>query len=57
MARTLPIDPHLPAIVEHTAAGNLVLAAAPGAGKTTRVPRALLESGLVDEGDVLVLEP
>lgn len=57
MSRTLPIDPHLPAIVEHTAAGNLVLAAAPGAGKTTRVPRALLESGLVEEGEVLVLEP
>jgi len=50
----LPIDPLLPEIVEslrrHSA---LVLEAPPGAGKTTRVPPALLEF----PGEVVVLEP
>ena len=51
----LPIDPLIPEIVEHLrAAENLVLEAPPGAGKTTRVPPALLELG---GGEVLVLEP
>ncbi len=51
----LPIDPLLPAIRERLrSAPNLVLQAPPGAGKTTRVPPALLE---VFERDVLVLEP
>lgn len=45
----LPIDDLLPRIVT---AHNAVIEAAPGAGKTTRVPSALL-----DHGDVLVLEP
>lgn len=51
----LPIDPRLPEIV-HTLkeAGALVLVAEPGAGKTTRVPPALL--GAV-EGEIWVLEP
>lgn len=35
----------------------LVLVAEPGAGKTTRVPRALLDAGFGDEGEILVLEP
>ncbi len=54
----LPIDPLLPRIVEllqrHSA---LVISALPGAGKTTRVPRALYEAGLAERGDILVLEP
>ncbi len=51
----LPVDSLLPAILDALRTGpNLVLEAAPGAGKTTRVPPALLE--LVD-GNVLVLEP
>jgi len=51
----LPIDPLIPEIVEHLrSAHNLVLQAEPGAGKTTRVPPALLE---LDEREVLVLEP
>jgi ATP-dependent helicase HrpB len=51
----LAIDSLLPAIQEHLAsAPNLVLEAPPGAGKTTRVPPALLDLG---PGDVLVLEP
>ncbi len=51
----LPIDPHLPRIVEAARAGGVVLVAEPGAGKTTRVPRALLDAGI--EGEILVVEP
>ena len=51
----LPIDPLIPEIVAHLrAAENLVLEAPPGAGKTTRVPPALLA---LSEREVLVLEP
>ncbi|HWF08292.1 MAG TPA: ATP-dependent helicase HrpB [Bryobacteraceae bacterium] len=54
MADSLPIDSLIPEIRAALARGpNLVIEAAPGAGKTTRVPPALLEFG----GDVLVLEP
>jgi ATP-dependent helicase HrpB len=51
----LPIDELIPAILQHLrAASTLVLEAPPGAGKTTRVPPALLE---LDAREVLVLEP
>ena len=54
----LPIDPHLPRILETFRSGRpLVLAAEPGAGKTTRVPRALLDTGLLADGACWVLEP
>ena len=54
----LPIDAFLPRIVEAVRSGkNLVLEADPGAGKTTRVPRALLEAGLLESGECWVLEP
>jgi ATP-dependent helicase HrpB len=54
----LPIDPLLPAIAESLrGTPTLVLQAPPGAGKTTRVPRALLEGGLAASGQVVVLEP
>ena len=36
---------------------NLVLEADPGAGKTTRVPRALLDAGCLEAGECWVLEP
>lgn len=50
----LPIDPLLPEIVARLRReNNLVIEAPPGAGKTTRVPAALLALG----GEVLVLEP
>jgi ATP-dependent helicase HrpB len=55
---SLPIDAYLPEIVaclERSSA--LVIAAPPGAGKTTRVPRALYKHGFADEGDILILEP
>jgi ATP-dependent helicase HrpB len=51
----LPVDAILPAIADSlTLHSNLVIEAPPGAGKTTRVPPALL--GLV-RGEVIVLEP
>ena len=50
----LPIDSLLPEIVaELRRSPNLIIEAAPGAGKTTRVPAALLDV----EGEVWVLEP
>jgi len=53
----LPIDPLLPEIVAALRAGpSLVIEAPPGAGKTTRVPGALLDAGLV-KGEIAVLEP
>lgn len=57
----LPIDEVLPAILAAlTASNRLVLAAPPGAGKTTRVPLAL--AGLLGQpgviaGRILMLEP
>src|SRR5262245_27769014 len=54
----LPIDAHLPAIVAALRASpNLVLVAEPGAGKTTRLPRALLDAGFAERGEIVVLEP
>jgi ATP-dependent helicase HrpB len=54
---TLPIDEAVPEIVRRVLTdGVLVLEAPPGAGKTTRVPPALL-AALGDEGEVVVLEP
>ncbi len=54
----LPIDPFLGTIADRLAArGAVVLAAEPGAGKTTRVPRALLLDRRFDAGQILVLEP
>src|SRR5260370_4518138 len=51
----LPIDALTPQIVESLRVNkSLVIEAPPGAGKTTRVPPALLSLGF---GDVLVLEP
>jgi len=51
----LPIDPLIPEILSHLHEANtLVLEAPPGAGKTTRVPPALLD---LDSREVLVLEP
>ncbi|MDC3958298.1 ATP-dependent helicase HrpB [Polyangium jinanense] len=55
---TLPIEPSLPEICTAIAERRrLVLEAPPGAGKTTRVPRALFEAGLAGAGEILVLEP
>ncbi len=52
---SLPVDAVLPQIVESLRrVPNLVLEAPPGAGKTTRVPPALLN---LVPGEVVVLEP
>src|SRR5690242_6444930 len=54
----LPIDSVLPDLVASLGrAPHLVLEAPPGAGKTTRVPRALLDAGLAERGEIVVLEP
>ena len=53
----LPIDPALPALLQALRIhGRAVLQAPPGAGKTTRVPLALLQAGLV-KGRIVMLEP
>jgi ATP-dependent helicase HrpB len=55
---TLPIDEILPEITRALVDGpNVVICAPPGAGKTTRVPPALLEPPLSVAGRVLVLQP
>lgn len=53
----LPIDAVLPEVRRAVAAlGMVVLQAPPGAGKTTRVPLDLLDSGLI-KGRIVMLEP
>ncbi len=56
--QSLPIDSLLPDVVLSLKRGTrLVLRAPPGAGKTTRVPAAILDAGLAGDRDVVVLEP
>ncbi|MCG6558384.1 ATP-dependent helicase HrpB [Ruegeria sp. 1NDH52C] len=53
----LPIDDALPDLITALQArGRAVLQAPPGAGKTTRVPLALLSAGLTN-GRIVMLEP
>ncbi len=57
MPVTLPIDAVLHDVVAAVRdRRTCVLVAPPGAGKTTRVPGALIDSGVVD-GEVVVLQP
>ena len=54
----LPIDAVLGDVMSALAdAGRAVLVAPPGAGKTTRVPLALLEAPWLGTGKIIVLEP
>ncbi len=54
----LPIDDVLPWLLGALrTGGGAVLRAPTGAGKTTRVPPALLDGGLAGEGMVVMLEP
>ncbi|HWL10780.1 MAG TPA: helicase-related protein, partial [Planctomicrobium sp.] len=54
----LPIDDVLPEIVDQLRHhGKLVLRAPTGAGKTTRVPPAILDAGLAGNKQILMLEP
>ena len=57
MKYDLPIDAVLPQLVKQLSTyGRVVLQAPPGAGKTTRTPLAILQSGMCD-GKILMLEP
>ena len=54
----LPIDEVLADVVASLQQSPaLVLRAPPGAGKTTRVPPAMLDAGLAGDGQILVLQP
>src|SRR5688572_4993820 len=58
IATDLPIEPLIPEILGALAAApNLVLEAPPGAGKTTRVPLALLDAAWARLAKIIVLEP
>lgn len=55
---TLPIDQALPALTKALEQGPFaVLVAPPGAGKTTRVPLALLDASWRGNGKIVMLEP
>jgi ATP-dependent helicase HrpB len=55
---SLPIDDALGALADALRGSNAaVLAAPPGAGKTTRVPLALLDEPWAKDRKILVLEP
>jgi ATP-dependent helicase HrpB len=57
-APSLPIDDVLPALLAGLRAhGAAVVIAPPGAGKTTRVPPAILDAGLCGDGRVVMLQP
>jgi ATP-dependent helicase HrpB len=54
----LPIDEALPGLLTALASGTMaVLVAPPGAGKTTRVPLALLDAPWRGDGKIILLEP
>lgn len=61
--KSLPIDNILPQLIQQlTLDGAVVLKAEPGAGKTTRVPPAILDAGLAElgnkqPGQIVVLQP
>jgi ATP-dependent helicase HrpB len=56
--QSLPIDDALPGLLAALENGpNAVLVAPPGAGKTTRVPLALLDEAWTSAGRIIVLEP
>ncbi|MEM6627275.1 MAG: ATP-dependent helicase HrpB [Pseudomonadota bacterium] len=58
MSTLLPIDDVLPDLRAALAGRNrAVLAAPPGAGKTTRVPLALMQEAWAQTGKLLLLEP
>ena len=57
MSFELPIDHVMPQVIDALRqTGRVVLQAPPGAGKTTRVPLAMLDAGLTS-GRIIMLEP
>ena len=58
MPLSLPIDDCLPELIDRLRAANsLVLRAPTGAGKTTRVPTAVVDAGLCGNRQVILLQP
>lgn len=58
MRQPLPIDDLIPAFAETLRTSSTVIVQAPpGAGKTTRLPPALLDQHVVPSGQILVLQP
>lgn len=58
IADTLPIDVLLPEIIEILGkSSGVVIQAPPGAGKSTRVPPAILDAGIAKDQMILMLEP
>lgn len=56
--QTLPIDAILPSLVDGLTTHNTcILQAEPGAGKSTRVPLALMQQPWAQQGKILMLEP
>ncbi|MFD1888155.1 ATP-dependent helicase HrpB [Paenibacillus wenxiniae] len=55
---SLPVDELIPALTEHLQdKGVAVLIAEPGAGKTTRIPLALMKASWLDGWRIVMLEP
>ncbi len=57
MRPNLPVTEAIPRLLDALFAGNAVLVAPPGAGKTTLVPLALLDAPWRGDGRIVVLEP
>ena len=53
--RSTRASPEIVALLRASRA--VVIEAPPGAGKTTRVPRALLDAGFAQSGEILVIQP
>jgi len=58
MKEQLPVEAVLPELIDALGSNSAVVLQAPtGTGKTTRVPPALFEAGLLGEGSLLLLQP